>query len=134
MNDQDFSRIIDQAFIPFLQELGFVAQPKAISGRAYMVEFIGKSWTLSVSFEPGDNYFSIVLLNNKERGLAAMDDRQKSPRLSDLNARYTGQITLAEREANVAFFASIVVTDSFERQLLKVAKDLRLVLPKYLAV
>ena len=98
-----------------------------------MVEFIGKSWTLSVSFEPGDNYFSIVLLNNKERGLAAMDDRQKSPRLSDLNARYMGQITLAEREANEAFFASIVVTDSFERQLLKVAKDLRLVLPKHLA-
>ena len=99
-----------------------------------MVEFIGKSWTLSVSFEPGDNYFSIVLLNNKERGLAAMDDRQKSPRLSDLNARYMGQITLAEREVNEAFFTSIVVTDSFERQLLKVAKDLRLVLPKYLAV
>ena len=133
MNDQDFIRIIDQAFTPFLKELGFVAQPKEISGRAYMVEFIGELRTLSVSFEPGDNYFSIVLLNNKERGLAAMDDRQKSPRLSDLNTRYSGQITLAEREANEAFFACIVVTDPFERQLLKFAKDLRLVLPKYLA-
>ena len=64
MNDQNFSQIIDQAFIPFLQKLGFVAQPKAISGRAYMVEFKGELWTLSVSFEPGDNYSSIVLLDN----------------------------------------------------------------------
>lgn len=98
-----------------------------------MIEFIGELWTLSVSFEPGDNYFSIVLLNSKERGLAAMDDRQKSPRLSDLNTRYMGQITLAEREANEVFFACIVVKDPFERQFLKFAKDLRLVLPKHLA-
>lgn len=133
MNDQDFSRIIDQAFMPFLKELGFVAQPKAISGRAYMVEFIGEAWTLSVSFEPGDDYFSVMLLNNKMRGLAAMDDPQKTPRLSDLNTRYMGQVTPAERETNEAFFVGIVVTDPFERQLLKFAKDLRLVLPKHLA-
>ncbi len=133
MNDQDFIRIIDQAFTPFLKELGFVTQPKAISGRAYMVEFVGNLWTLSVSFEPGDNYFSVILLNNKTRSLAAMDDPQKSPRLSDLNTRYMGKVAPAERETNEAFFASIVVTDSFERQLLKVAKDLRLVLPKHLA-
>jgi hypothetical protein len=133
MNDQDFIRIIDQAFTPFLKELGFVTQPKAISGRAYMVEFVGDLWTLSVSFEPGDNYFSVILLNNKMRGLAAMDDPQKSPRLSALNTRYMGKVAPAEREANEAFFASIVVTDSFEKQLLKVAKDLRLVLPKHLA-
>lgn len=133
MNDQDFIRIIDQAFTPFLKELGFVTQLKAISGRAYMVEFVGNLWTLSVSFEPGDNYFSVILLNNKMRSLAAMDDPQKSPRLSDLNTRYMGKVSPAERETNEAFFASIVVTDSFERQLLKVAKDLRLVLPKHLA-
>jgi hypothetical protein len=133
MNDQDFSEIIDQAFTPFLKELGFVAQPKAISGRAYMVEFVGDLWTLSVSFEPGDNYFSVILLNNKMRGLAAMDDPQKSPRLSDLDTRYMGQVTPAEREANEAFFANIMVTHPLERQLLKFAKDLRLVLPQHLA-
>ncbi len=133
MNDQDFSRIIDQAFTPFLKELGFVTQPKAISGRAYMVEFVGNLWTLSVSFEPGDNYFSVILLNNRMRGLAAMDDPQKSPRLSDLNTRYMGKVAPAEREANEAFFANVEVANPFERQLLKFAKDLRLVLPKYLA-
>ena len=57
MNGKDFSRIIDQAFVPFLKGLGFVDQPKSISGRAYLVEFIGESLTLSVSFEPGDDYF-----------------------------------------------------------------------------
>jgi hypothetical protein len=133
MNDQDFSRIIDQAFTPFLKELGFVAQPKAISGRAYIVEFVGKAWTLSVSFEPGDDYFSVMLLNNEMRGLAAMDDRQKTPRLSDLNNRYMALVTQLDREENEAIFSGITVRDSLERQLLKFAKDLRLVLPKHLA-
>jgi len=133
MNDQDFSRIIDQGFVPFLREFGFVAQPKSLSGRAYMVEFIGELWTLSVSFEPGDNYFSVMLLNNKRRGLAAMDDRQISPRLSDLNARYMSQITPAEREENEVFFGNILVTHPLEKQLLRFAKDLRLVLPKHIA-
>jgi len=98
-----------------------------------MVEFIGELWTLSVSFEPGDNYFSVMLLNNKRRGLAAMDDRQISPRLSDLNARYMSQITPAEREENEVFFGNILVTHPLEKQLLRFAKDLRLVLPKHIA-
>lgn len=50
-----------------------MAQPKAISGRTYMVEFVRDLWTFSISFELGDNYFSVILLNNKMRGLAAMD-------------------------------------------------------------
>lgn len=132
MNDQGFCRIIDQAFMPFLSEMGFVAKPKSISGRAYIADFIGSAWTLSVSFEPGDDYFAIMLLNNELRGLAAVDNREKSPRLSDLNARYMGQVTPAEHEENETFFAGVKTTDQHERQLLKFAKELRLVLPKHL--
>jgi len=132
MNDQEFCRIIDQAFMPFLSELGFVAKPKSISGRAYIADFAGAAWTLSVSFEPGDDYFAIILLNNDLDGLAAFDDREKSPRLSDLNARYMGQVTPAERDENEIFFSHVSATHPHEKQLLKFAKELRLVIPKHL--
>jgi hypothetical protein len=132
MNGQDFTRISDQAFAPFLRELGFVAQPPQISGRAYHATFVGRRHTLSVSFEPGDDYFSIMLLTNGADDLASIDDRAKTPRLSDLNARYAALISPFERAANEEYFAGVVVNHPFERQLLKFAKDLRLVLPKHL--
>jgi hypothetical protein len=133
MNGQDFTRITSQAFAPFLSELDFVEQPTQISGRAYHANFFGKGHTLSVSFEPGDDYFSIMLIANEANDLASIDDRAKTPRLSDLNARYAALISPSEREANEDYFAGVVVNHPFERQLLKFAKELRLVLPKHLA-
>jgi hypothetical protein len=132
MNGQDFSRVIDQAFSPFLRELRFIAQPTQISGRAYHASFSGPQHTLSVSFEPGDDYFSIMLLAKGADDLASIDDRSKTPRLSDLNARYAASVSSAEREANELFFSGVSVNHPFERQLLKFAKELRLVLPKHL--
>jgi hypothetical protein len=117
MNEQGFCRMIDQAFWPFLSELGFFAKPKSISGRAYIADFIGPAWTLSVSFEPGDDFFAVILLNNELKGLAAVDNREKSPRLSDLNARYMGEVTPAERQENDVFFSDVIATDPHERQL-----------------
>ena len=133
MNGNDFTRVIDQAFIPFMEDLYFVAQPTQISGRLYQTRFIGERYTLSVAFEPGDDYFLIMLLRNGADDLASIDDRNKTPRLSDLNTRYMPLIASSEREANDAFFSGISVNNPFERELLKFAKDLRLVLPKHLA-
>ena len=62
-----------------------------------------------------------------------MDDRLKTPRLCDLNSRYMNTVTSEERAANDAAFKSVVALDEEERLLLKSAKELRLVLPKYLA-
>jgi hypothetical protein len=56
----------------------------------------------------------------------------KPPRLADLNSRYTSSITREERAENEATFESIIVNGKEERLLLKAAKGLRLVLPRYL--
>lgn len=60
-----------------------------------------------------------------------IDDRTQTPRLADLNSRYMATITSEERAENEAAFAGIMVQNKQERLLLKAAKELRLVLPKY---
>jgi hypothetical protein len=57
----------------------------------------------------------------------------KTPRLSDLNSRYMNTVSSEERAANEAAFKSVEARDEEEKLLLKSAKELCLVLPKYLA-
>ncbi|MCA2998931.1 MAG: hypothetical protein ING75_10050 [Rhodocyclaceae bacterium] len=64
--------------------------------------------------------------------LSEIDDLTESPRLADLNRRYMASVTSEERLKNEEFFRGIVTGDDDERMLLKMAKELRLVLPIYL--
>lgn len=133
MTADRFLEIITQAFPPFLSELGFRLQQPHLSGRYYRATFVGCEHTLIVSFEPGDNNLVVMLMPNGHDDLAAIDDREKTPRLADLNQRYMNDVTADEVKSNDAFFASIETRDFNERRLLKCAKELRLVLPRYLA-
>ena len=132
MNGQDFLRVIRDAFVPFLTALGFSMDEPSISGRLYRASFSSASHTVSVSFEPGDNNFFLLIFTRENDVLSEMDNRSKTPRLSDLNSRYMQSVNAAERVANEAAFGSISIRDSDEAILLKSAKELRLVLPKYL--
>ena len=133
MNGQDFSCLIDVAFVPFLSELGFSVQPLHVSGRYYRASFIGSRYTLLITFEPGDEQVMVMLLENGDDDLRSIDDPMKTLRLSHLNARYMGQVTAESRSKNEAFFSTVEVNDAAARSLLKCAKDLRLVLPLHLA-
>jgi hypothetical protein len=86
-----------------------------------------------VSFEPSDKAFFVMVFSRKNGELSDIDDRLKTPRLFDLNTRYMNRVTTEERTANEAVFQSIMARDEEERMLLKLAKELRLVLPRYLA-
>ena len=133
MNGQDFLRIANEAFAPFLKDIGFTMDAPSISGRLYRASFTGQNHSVSVSFEPGDEAFFVLVFNREHGELSDMDDRLKTPRLSDLNSRYMNTVSSEERAANEDAFKSVVARDEEERALLKFAKELRLVLPKYLA-
>jgi hypothetical protein len=133
MNGQDFVRLVNTAFSPFLRELGFSPDPFAISGRFYRASFTGPLHSVSVSFEPGDNAFFVLVFTREGRRLSDIDDRLKTPRLSDLNRRYMNTVTDEERAANEDAFAGLEPADDEEAALIRYAKELRLVLPKYLA-
>jgi len=133
MNGQDFLRLVNEAFKPFLTELGFSMDAPAVSGRLYRASFTDSRNSVSVSFEPGDDALFVLVFSREGGEMSDMDDRLKSPRLSDLNERYMSLVSGTERVANEAAFRSFVARDEAERCLLKSAKELRLVLPKYLA-
>jgi len=104
----------------------------SISGRFYCVDFNSAHHQVSISYEPGDNAFFVMVGDSRNGKFADIDDRTKTPRLADLNSRYIITVTSEERAENEAAFESVVVNDKEERLLLKAAKELRLVLPKYL--
>jgi hypothetical protein len=131
MNGRGFERIVGEAFAPFLQMLGFTMGVPTISGKFYQVRFTSPELSLSVSYETGDESLSVVV-SSAGGNLLDYDNRRKSPRLSDLNARYMKLVTKDERAANEGFFASVIVENKVELRLLKAAKELRIVLPMYL--
>lgn len=132
MNDQGFMRIVNNAFAPFLEGLGFVEEKPSISGRFYRVSFKGPSHVVSVSYEPGDNALFIMVFSAHSGQLSDPDDPAATPRLSDLSARFMPTVTREERVENEAFFEGIAAHDPEEASLLKAAKELRLVLPRHL--
>jgi hypothetical protein len=133
MNGQDFLRVVNEAFTRFLTGLGFSMETPSISGRLYRASFTGPRHSVFISFEPGDEAFFVLVFSREHGELSDMDDRLKTPRLSDLNSRYMNTVSGEERAANESAFQSVVARDEEERMLLKLAKELRLVLPKYLA-
>jgi len=132
MNGQDFLRISNEAFVPFLKQLGFSVDKPSISGRYYRVSFTGSAYYILVSYEPGDEVFFTMIFTRKDGKLSNIDNRAETLRLADLNNRYMTVVTIQERLENERFFESIKTNDRDERHLLKIAKELRLVLPKYI--
>ena len=105
----------------------------SISGRHYRASFVAREHVVVVSFEPGDNYLLVLVYCVKHGKLSDVDDIASTPRLSDLNARYMGEVNGKERAMVDTAFEGIVAEDREERELVRSAKELCLVLPKYLA-
>ena len=132
MSGNGFLQIIKTAFVPFLKDLGFLMSETSISGRFYRASFLGRSHSIWVSFEPGDSILFVIVFGREDGKLSDIDDPMKTPRLADLNRRYMASVTNEQRAENEIVFETIFAHDKDERLLLKSAKELRLVLPRYL--
>ena len=108
-------------------------EESSISGRLYNAKFTSQTYAVWVSYEPGDEILSILIFSRCNSELSDIDDRARTPRLNDLNSRYMASVTKDERLDNEKFFKFVVAHDKEERLLLKAAKELRLVLPKYIS-
>jgi hypothetical protein len=132
MNSRRFLEIIHDAFVPFLLDLGFSLSEVDTSGRLYDVMFTSPNHAVSISYEPGDSSLLLIVHTIRNGQVSKIDDRNNTPRLTDLNTRYMKSVTPAELRAAKAAIENVAV-DEIERKLLKAASELRLVLPKYLA-
>jgi len=133
MHSQSFLRIIKEAFVPFLTREGFSCEETSISGRCYEASFRSNDSAISVSYEPGDDALFVMIFELRDGCLSSVDDRVKTPRLADLNSRYMQVVTPDERVASDLLFKGIKVEDKAEHRLLKSARELSLVLPRYLS-
>ena len=132
MNGQDFLRVIRDAYLPFLTEIGFSMEEPSISGRFYRASFISSTNSVWVSYEPGDNELSVYVFSLEKGRLSEVDDSSKTPTLSDLNNKYMHLVSKEEHVENESYFSSVGVRDNKEKSLLKCAKDLHIVLPRHL--
>ena len=120
-------------FKPFLEQLGFAMQPVQMNGGHCYASFVDRRHTVHISLEHGDAQATVMVITNGVNDLRSIDDPAKTPRLSHLNVRYMEHVSAIERDRNEEFFGRHALRDDAERRLLKCAKDLRLVLPRYLA-
>jgi hypothetical protein len=132
MTDHDFKRIVHEAFWPFLKNLGFSVDDELLSGRVCRASFISPTHAVAVSYEPGDEAIFVFIYSVDRGQLSDVDDESKTLQLPDLSAHYMKSVTSEERTANEALFKNVEAHDDAARNLLKAAKELRLVLPKYL--
>ena len=130
MNGQQFIDTVILYFNDFLAQYGFTFVEGKYSGRLYDVQFESVKYSLSISYEPGDDYLLVVLFTLKEGKLSDFDDRTQTFRLGDLNAKFMPLISSDEINENNVYFSRYVATTPLEKQLLKSAKDLRLCMKK----
>ncbi|MCA9306520.1 MAG: hypothetical protein KDA16_08300 [Phycisphaerales bacterium] len=124
MDRDGFQRIIAQAFVPSLEEMGLRLTDQTADGKQYSARFTGKDRLVAVIFEPGDNYLCVHISDL---------DGERTRILSDLNTSYLARAGLRERVENDRYFEVVTVNDEHEAALLLCAKDLKLVLPRYFA-
>jgi hypothetical protein len=131
MNGADFELAIRRHVLPALQPLGFELKADGVrsSGRLYSADFTSPHYVVSISFEPGDDYLLVVVFTVKNGMRSNIDDRQATPRLADLNARYLGA---EDAEALQASHPDARPLDDEERRVRRVGAELAIVLPRYM--
>lgn len=132
MNNNGFINIINESFSPILLSLGFKNRKDSISGKLYESLFTGNGFGVSISFEPGERLFNVIIFSDTNGALSDIDNTEKSPRLSDLNRKYMSLVSHEEISKNERIFSKIKTHDKDEEILLKMAKELRLTLPIYM--
>ncbi len=128
MNGVEFVQAIRREVLPVLEPLGFRLET-SVSGRMYSAEFVTPTHVVSISYEPGDDYFLVLVFTVIDGKRSDIDDVARTPRLNNLNQRYLGpegaaklRLALGERES----------PDPLLRKIRKAAAELAVVLPRHL--
>jgi len=133
VTNHTFVRIVNEAFVPLLSRLGFSSEAPVLRGRFNSASFLRKDYVVDVSYEPGDEAIIIMVLRRKDGKLSDIDDPANTVRLDTLKERYMHLVTREEFEEGNVAFGAVRATDPTEQLMVKSARELALVLPKYLA-
>jgi hypothetical protein len=129
VNGNEFVSAATRFLLPLLAPMGF-SMATTVSGRLYSAEFISPTHVVSISFEPGDDYWLVLIFTVKNGVRSDIDDRIATPRLADLNAKFLARDDGAALEMIRQRDPAI---DPAERKIQRISAELALVLPRYLA-
>jgi hypothetical protein len=120
IDGNSFRQAIDVAFTPVLAELGFRMTQLSTTGLFYQATFLGREHRIEIWYELGE--LSVVIHTPADNSLP----------LSHLTARLMPRVNLERRRELSQRFRQLpnAVVD---RNFAKIARDLALVLPLYLA-
>ena len=120
---------VKQYFSFLTGEFDFRILRETENGNAfYKVEYSDAARIISISYENIEDYLQVIVYKLDHGKLPAYDDKKRTLHLSELNRRVLSEISKEEIEHNRKEFDLFAVNDTLSRQLLKSAKELRLVL------
>jgi hypothetical protein len=129
MTGAEFARMIVDGLESELAALGFASDGPTIHGKEYSATFTAPQFRLLVSYEPGDDWLATYVLRRVGSGWSEIDDRQQTPRLDDLNRRYSKRLNDTERDRRPI---EPSVDDPAARRLARALAQIPLVLPAYM--
>lgn len=130
MNAEAFHDVVRRLISPALEPLGFVLQ-MSVSGRMYSAEFVSPDHVASISFEPGDDYLLVVVFTVTDGVRSDLDDRQRTPRLCDLNRRFMSPAEIEQLHRSPTLECTGYPSTA---KLVKSARELAVVLPRYVTI
>jgi hypothetical protein len=125
----DFTEAVSRHLIPVLAPMGFRSSIH-VSGRLYAAEFSTPTHVVSISFEPGDDYWLVVVFTVNDGVQSEIDDPKTTPRLADLNAKY---LTTEDGLRLKALRQTPLGDNHIARKMQRIAAELAVVLPRYMA-
>jgi hypothetical protein len=129
MDSDSFIKTVGQILDPVLGPRGFSPHYSA-SGRLYLAEFVSPDYVVSISFEPGDEFLQVAVFTVTNGIRSELDDRDATPRLSDLSTRFLHPSDATDLGRTKD---EISRNDRSLLKLVKSAKELAIVLPRYFA-
>ena len=125
MTATEFKASISLYFDHFLVLFGFSIPARFnLSGRLYDATYEKHNKSLSISYEPSDEYLEIMLFEKCGNNLSDYDDRSATKSLSDLNKQYAINVKDTAIKKIDKYFSGFALVNEESILLRKQAREL----------
>jgi hypothetical protein len=131
LGEADFRRLIDEVFAPFLMQLGFGLSEYKVTDVWRFAEFTGHGLAVRVNYEFPMHYADVKVHTRSDICRPHIASGTTLP-ISALTEQYLGQIEPDELDKNDRQFAGIEFACPEAVRLFVMAKQLRIVLPRWM--
>ena len=126
---EKYSELVKNSFSFLITEFEFNLNKIVENGNMfYDIEYSGINKVISISLETYENYIRVVIFKLDNGKLSEYDDKTKTNHLNQLTKEYFPKISKEEITENSLFFKNILTETETEKQIIKSAIELRLVM------